>query len=214
MGLPQGDAQQHRPGQDADVVGVHQGVHRVGHQIHQQGVEHLADAAGGGGLLLGGGELQGHREQEAGDHRHTAVDEGAQQVEHNDPGHVGLLPLLVAGQGGHHQKQHQDGGHRLQGPHEQVAQQGHGCGLGRRQPQNDAEDQAAQDPQHQAGVVPPFQQIFHAFSFIPSLFIWNFSITQFLSPAYLHYGRTAVLLRGTIQAGITKGSQIWGGGFR
>ena len=155
-GFPQGDAQQNRPGQNTDVIGVYQGVYRIGHQVHQQGVQHLADAAGGGGLALRLRELQSDRKQEAGDYRYAAVNKGAQQIEENDPGHVGLLSLPVAGEGGHYQKQHQQRGHRLQGAHEQIAQQSDGSSLGNRQPQHDANDQTAQDSEHQTALIPLF----------------------------------------------------------
>ncbi|MNI99480.1 hypothetical protein D3C73_1585720 [compost metagenome] len=71
---------------------------------------------------------------------------------------MGALARLVVGDGGDHQDEYQHRRHGLQGHDEELAQQAHGAGvLGRGQGEDDAGEQADDDPGHQAGAFQALQ---------------------------------------------------------
>ena len=152
--MTEGETEADGPGQDADEVAMQQRVDRVVDHVHQQRLEHLADAAGGRQFSGLAAQHQRRREGEAGHHRDQGGAEGADQVHQQDRANVGLLALLVVGDGRHHQDEHQYRRHRLQRRDEHVADEADGkrCLRGYHG-KGDTCEQADDDLRHQAGAV-------------------------------------------------------------
>ena len=116
--------QHQTPGQNADVIRVGQRLDRIGHQLHQQVPQHGRDATGRhliGFLYPLEHQLRGKQKTQR--HRHQGSRERAQQIQDEDRPDVGFRTPLMLRNGRHHQREHQHRCHRLQGAHEQVAQQ-------------------------------------------------------------------------------------------
>ena len=160
-GMAQGHAHGQCPGEDADVVGIHQRTHGVVEGALHQGHQHFANAPGRalgrGGIL----ELDGGREGHAGSDGDHGRCKGAQHIQPQDGADLrGLARPVVAG-GRDHQQQHQHGRDGLEGGDEQRAQQGHGLGgLGPEPGQQAASDQADGDLADQAGAGKPGEEGF------------------------------------------------------
>ncbi|MNJ20524.1 hypothetical protein D3C77_148590 [compost metagenome] len=154
-----GDAKADGPGQDTDVVGIQQRLHRVGHHVEQQGLQYLGDATRRGDLGAAGHQMQVGGEQEAGHHGHHGCEEGPQHIEQQDRLHVGLLTLLVTDDRRHHQHEDQQRGDRLQGTDEQAAKQTRRLGPFRHEHgKEDTEYQTDQDLANQTGAVDQFYE--------------------------------------------------------
>ena len=116
--------QHQTPGQNADVVGIGQRLDRIGHQLHQQILQHGRDATGRHLIgLLHTLEHQLRGKQEAQRHRHQRRGKRAQHIQDEDRPDVGFRAPLMLRNGRHHEREHQYRCHCLQGAHEQVAQQ-------------------------------------------------------------------------------------------
>ena len=104
----QGDAQQNRPHQNADIVRVNQRGERVGHQVHQQRFQHFGNALRRFHFNIG---IHHQRERagegQAGNHGHQRGAECAQQVQKQNRAHIGFGLAVLLGDGGGHQNKHQ-----------------------------------------------------------------------------------------------------------
>ena len=119
----QGETEQHRPQQDADVVGIGQRVERIVHQLQQQRLQHFGDALGRGdvdGAAVSqrqcAGKDKGRR------HRHQRSAESAQQVEKQNRPHIGFGAAVVFGDGGGYQNKHQKRCHAFERADKQAAE--------------------------------------------------------------------------------------------
>lgn len=158
-GVAQGNPQADGPGQDADEVTVGQRPDRVIHDAEQQALQHFADATGSGDSHVLGGQHQAGGEQGAGNHCNHRRCESAQQVQEQDRPDMGFLALFMVGDRSHDQYEHQDGGDRLEGGDEDLADECGGFRHVRRQPgQGDTDDQADDDLRHQAGAFEALQK--------------------------------------------------------
>ena len=153
-GMAEGEAEADSPGQDTDEVTIQQGIDRVVDHVHQQRLEHLADAAGGRQFSSLAAQYQRRREGEAGHHRDQGGAEGTDQVHQQDRADMRLLALLVVGDGRHHQDEHQYRGDGLERRDEHVTDEADGqCCLRGDYGQSDTCQQADDDLCHQAGAV-------------------------------------------------------------
>ena len=155
-GSAQGDAEHHGPGEDAHVVGVHEGVDGVGHDVHEQRGEHLPNALGGR-LLNHGRGVEGKRGREnlATDESHDSRHKRADDVEHDDGFH-GTGTLGIA-KGADDQEEHEHGGDGLQRADEQRAQKRDDVGprlhIRNEQRQDDANGEADENALDEADLV-------------------------------------------------------------
>jgi hypothetical protein len=91
-------------------------------------------------------EAHCHREREEGDHGRGGRRKGAHQVQDQNRAHVRGRARLMVGDGRRHEHKHEDGGHGLQGRHEQAAQQAHRlCGARCDQSKDDAQNECDDD---------------------------------------------------------------------
>ena len=155
-GSAQGDAEHHGPGEDAHVVGVHEGVDGVGHDVHEQRGEHLPNALGGRLLNHGRGvQREGCREDLAADEGHDSRHQRADDVEHDDGFH-GAGALGVA-KGTDDQEEHEHGSDGLQSADEQRAQKRNDVGprlhIRNEQRQDDTDGKANENALDKADLV-------------------------------------------------------------
>lgn len=144
--LVESQADDHRPGQDADVVGVQNGIQGIVHDVQHQVVDHFRNAAGGIHLGISQLEHQGLGEQEGQDHAHDGSGESTDYIQGDDGLHLGVAPFFPLDHGVHHQDEYQQGSHPFQGPDEQVAEDAnHGHGAGEEHGNQDADDETNGD---------------------------------------------------------------------
>ena len=142
-GFVEGQADDHRPGQDADVVGGEDGVQGIVHDVQHQVVDHFRNAAGRIHLGVAQLEHQGLGEEEGQGHSHDGRGEGADHIEGDDGFHLGIAPFFPLDHGIHHQDEHQERGHSLQGFDEQIPEDAHyRHGTGQEYGKQDADHQA------------------------------------------------------------------------
>ena len=169
LGSAQRDAEDDGPRQDADVIGVHERVDRVGEDVLHEGDQNGADALGCGGDLL---RRVGKRDVDGEDEARRHGDEGSQErrddVEDDDGLH-GTCGLGVC-QGGGYQEEDENRGDRLQGADEQRAEQADEDaeagvptedigGAAREDAQNGTDDHADDDSPDKADVIPFLQNV-------------------------------------------------------
>ena len=124
-GLVESQTDDHCPGQDADVVGVQDGVERIIYNVQHQVVDHFRNAAGGIHLGIPQLEHQGLGEQEGQGHPDDGSGESADHIQGDDGFHLGFAPFFPLDHGVHHQDEDQQGSHPFQGTDEQVAEDAH-----------------------------------------------------------------------------------------
>ena len=153
--MAQSRAQHQRPRQNADVVGIGNGVYRVGHQIHQQRFQHFHNARGRGNVdAAGGHENNVGGKHKAGNHGRERGQKSADDIKHDNRLHISFVAFLMLRNRTHHQHKHQHRRHGFKRTHKQVAQEPHGHTRLRREPrQRDAEHQADDDLFDQAHTV-------------------------------------------------------------
>ena len=152
LGLAQRNADEDCPYENAQVVGIGEGIDGVGERIGQKcdddAAELLGRACRVGGVNAREHELAG--EEVAGYHGQGARDEGAHDVEADDRLHV------AGGAGGaqrtNHEEEDQDGGDSLERGGEQRAERANPGDAGHREGQHDADDHADDDSQDERNV--------------------------------------------------------------
>ena len=121
-GVAQGDTAEDGPGEDADVVALHDGVHRViGHFEEQRG-EHGFKVFRCGGGVFGVLQVEFGREESACKNGDGSGGKGADDVETDDAFQAARLPLAVAGNGMGDEDEDEDGGDGAQGFGEEFAE--------------------------------------------------------------------------------------------
>ena len=109
----QGDTDSNGPHQNADVIGMHQGVDGVVHRVFEQLHQYFSNAARCGHARCGILEHQRRREQHAGKDAHNGGTQSANCIQPQNRLEVtGLIRPLVA-DGRNHQHEDQNGGHGL-----------------------------------------------------------------------------------------------------
>ncbi|MNZ45287.1 hypothetical protein D3C78_629380 [compost metagenome] len=158
-GMADGHAHADRPRQDADEVRIHQGADRVVDHAQQQALQDFANAAGRADSHVVGGEHEAGREQGAGDHRNGGGTEGAEQVQEQNRSDMGFLAVLVVGDRGHDQHEHQNWRDGFECADKHFADE---CGglrhFRREQRQDDTGNQANHDLGDQAGAFESLQE--------------------------------------------------------
>ena len=121
-GMLESEPKRDCPGQNADIVRLGHGPHRVVHQLQQDVLHHLGQAFWRGHDFGGARQLKRDREHEAGHHGQQRCHEGADHVQNDHRAHPAPAALLVVGDGRADQNQHQHRRDRLQGADEEVTQ--------------------------------------------------------------------------------------------
>ena len=149
----QSDTDDDRPGQDADVVGVHQGGYRIVYDFHDEILKYLEDSFRGS--IICDCVRQSNREgkNEADDYRDDGGQEGSEQIEQDDDFHAAFSRLRPA-QRTDDQKENEDRRNRLQSPYEQIAQNADRLSFGNCDSKDYTEDKSGDDPFNQTDAVP------------------------------------------------------------
>ena len=153
--IAHGEAQNQGPSQNADVVGVGQRADRVGHQVHQQSLQHFDNAAWRRGRHIARFRKNQHgRKSKAGNHCDQGCRKRTDEVQNDNRFDVGLVAFLMLRDGGQHQCEHQNRRDGFQRPDEQAAEQsGRDTRLRREYRQRDTQSQADDDLLHEADAV-------------------------------------------------------------
>jgi hypothetical protein len=147
------------PGEDADVVGFCNRVHRVVHDLEQNVLHDLGQTLRCRHSFGGPGQLKRDREHEACHDGKQRRQERANDIQHHHRPHPGLTIHLVVGDGGADQDQHQNRRNGFQGADKEIAEQAHGhCGLGPDGGEDDPGDEAYDDLGYQLASEDEIQQ--------------------------------------------------------
>ena len=124
VGSAQSQAQHQCPSQNADVVGICQGLHRIGNDFEQQVLQHLAKPVRNR-LIRHIYPVERHKRREckAYRHRQQCRHRHAHHIQHNHRPDIRIHALAVLCHGRHHQREHQQRRNRLERTHKQRAQQ-------------------------------------------------------------------------------------------
>ena len=125
-GAAKGNAKNHRPGQDTDVVGMHKGRYGIIHHAQNEGMKDFHNAAGRCQLRIRcHRQIQGRREKERHTHPYQGCAEGGNHVKLDNRLNAVFCILLLLGHGIHHKEEHQNRRYPFQGLHEQIAENLH-----------------------------------------------------------------------------------------
>ena len=119
-----GNAEDDCPEEDADVIGLQEGAHRIVDGAHDQVEKHFSNTAGRRCIshFRSGLKGEGGGEEERKGHADNGSQEGACHVQGDDGLHAALLVRLFLGNGVDDKEEDQHRSHAFQGFHEKVAE--------------------------------------------------------------------------------------------
>ena len=144
------DAEENRPREDADIIRVNKGIHRIVHHREQQIFQHVADAARRRKVRVGDGKFQFRREQERNGNGGERGAKRPDDIKRKDGADGAIRSLTLLCQRVPHEHGHEDGRDCLQRADKKLPQKPHhGNRRGHENRQQDTNNKAAGNQEHQ-----------------------------------------------------------------